>query len=149
MRIVIGSDHRGYMVKGNLIGRLTAIGHQVHDVGPRSSQSVDYPDYGSQVALQVASGQAERGILLCGSGIGMCIVANKVPGVRAATCHDEVTAELSRRHNDVNVLCMSADLLGEQMIYRIVDVWLKTEFEAGRHARRVNKITTLEAGPER
>ncbi len=114
-------------------------------MGPDSSDSADYPDFAFRVAQAVSEGRAERGILVCGTGIGMCIAANKVKGVRAAPCHDSVTVEMSRRHNDANVLCLSADLLGEELIGRIVRLWLETEFEGGRHARRVQKITQYEA----
>ena len=113
-------------------------------MGPDSGDSVDYPDFAFQVALAVHEGRADRGILVCGTGIGMCIAANKVAGVRAAPCHDSITAEMSRRHNDANVLCLSADLLGEELIDRMVRIWLETEFEGGRHARRVEKITRFE-----
>jgi ribose 5-phosphate isomerase B len=94
----------------------------------------------------VSTGEVDRGILVCGSGIGMCIAANKIPGVRAAPCHDDLTAEMSRRHNDLNVLCLSADMLGERLIDRLVEVWLDTPFEGGRHSRRLEKITELERG---
>ena len=145
MKIAIGSDHRGYEVKRRIRSLLEQMGHQVTDVGPDSSESVDYPDYAFQVARAVGEGRVDRGILVCGTGIGMCIAANKVKGVRAAPCHDSVTVEMSRRHNDANVLCLSADLLGEELIGRIVRLWLETEFEGGRHARRVQKITQFEA----
>src|SRR5262249_21988969 len=104
----------------------------------------DYPDFAFRVAHAVSDGAADRGILVCGTGIGMCIAANKVAGVRAAPCHDSITAEMSRRHNNANVLCLSADLLGEELIERMVKIWLETEFENGRHARRVEKIQRYE-----
>ena len=144
MRIAIGSDHRGFSVKNKVIELLNRLGHEVCDAGPLSPESVDYPDIASQVASQVSNGRVERGILICGTGIGMCIAANKFPGVRAAPCHDDLTAEMSRRHNDLNVLCLSADMLGERLIDRMVEIWLNTEFEGGRHARRVDKIADLE-----
>jgi ribose 5-phosphate isomerase B len=106
----------------------------------------DYPDMAYPVATAVATGDAQRGILICGSGIGMSIAANKVKGVRAALVHDEIGAEMSRRHNDANVLCLAADLLGVRLIERIIGIWLATEFEGGRHARRVSKITAIEQG---
>jgi ribose 5-phosphate isomerase B len=144
MKIAIGSDHRGLELKRRLILSLGEAGHEVVDVGPDNPESVDYPDYAFPVALAVSSGRADRGVLLCGTGIGMCIAANKVQGVRAAPCHDPITAEMSRRHNDANVLCLSADLLGEELVDRMVRLWLDTPFEAGRHARRVDKIVQYE-----
>ncbi|MGB9688833.1 ribose 5-phosphate isomerase B [Thermogutta sp.] len=144
MRIAIGSDHRGYSIRPKIVTFLKNIGHEVIDLGTFSQSPVDYPDIAEAVAKKVASGEADRGILFCGTGLGMCIAANKIPGVRAAPCHDDLTAELSRRHNDANVLCLSADLLGERLITRIVEVWLNTPFEGGRHARRVEKIAEIE-----
>ena len=114
------------------------------DVGTFSPDAVDYPDIAADVARKVSRGEVDRGILVCGTGLGMCIAANKVHGVRAAPCHDDITAEMSRRHNDSNVLCLSADMLGERLIDRMVEIWLTTPFEGGRHARRVDKITELE-----
>ncbi|MCI0640141.1 MAG: ribose 5-phosphate isomerase B [Gemmataceae bacterium] len=144
MKIAIGSDHRGFEVKRRLVALLQNMGHQVVDVGTEGSESVDYPDYAFQVAQRVSKAEVDRGILICGTSIGMCIAANKVKGVRAAPCHDSITAEMSRRHNDANVLCLSADLLGEELIDRMVRIWLETEFEGGRHARRVEKIAKIE-----
>ena len=149
MRIAIGSDHRGYDVKQRIVSLLQRLSHEVTDYGPESSGSVDYPDFAFQVARAVSEGRAERGILICGTGIGMCIAANKVRDVRAAPCHDSITAEMSRRHNDANVLCLSADLLGDELIDRMVRIWLETEFEGGRHARRVEKIQRFEQGEGR
>ncbi len=148
MKIAIGSDHRGYEAKRRIVGLLQQLGHEVRDIGPESRDSVDYPDYAFQVASAVSTGAVERGILICGTGIGMCIAANKVHGVRAAPCHDSITAEMSRRHNDANILCLSADLLGEELVERMVRIWLETPFEGGRHARRVEKITRIEDGQE-
>jgi ribose 5-phosphate isomerase B len=144
MRIAIGSDHRGFAVKSKLIELLKRLGQEVVDAGPQTVESVDYPDIASIVAGQVSQGTVDRGILICGTGIGMCIAANKFPGVRAAPCHDDLTAEMSRRHNNLNVLCLSADMLGEKLIDRMVEIWLKTDFEGGRHARRVEKIAEME-----
>jgi ribose 5-phosphate isomerase B len=144
MKIAIGSDHRGFEVKRRIVALLRQLGHDVLDVGPENRESVDYPDYALQVGAAVSEGRAERGILICGTGIGMCIAANKVKGIRAAPCHDSITAEMSRRHNDANVLCLSADLLGEELIDRMVRIWLTTDFEAGRHAQRVGKICRYE-----
>ncbi len=146
MKIAIGSDHRGFEVKRRLVPFLQNLGHEVLDVGAPSADSVDYPDYAIQVAQAVSAKSVDRGILICGTSIGMCIAANKVKGVRAAPCHDSITAEMSRRHNDANVLCLSADLLGEELIERMVRIWLTTDFEAGRHARRVDKIMKFEDG---
>jgi len=146
MKIAIGSDHRGYDAKRHLVSLLQQLGHEILDVGPNGRDSVDYPDYAFQVAQAIQENRVERGILICGTGIGMCIAANKVRGVRAAPCHDCITAEMSRRHNNANVLCLSADLLGEELIERMVRIWLTTDFEAGRHARRVEKIARFEEG---
>ena len=153
MKIAVASDHRGYVVKGKILAMVAALGHEALDFGPENSESVDYPDYASKVARTVSSGEVDRGILICGSGMGMCIVANKFDGVRAAPCHDDLTAEMSRLHNDSNVLCLSADLLGDRLVNRMVEIWLATEFEGGRHARRLEKIARIEAenhehGPE-
>lgn len=144
MRIAIGSDHRGFQMKSKLVEVLRQLGHDVRDLGTHSPESCDYPDIASQVAGDVSRQEAERGILICGTGIGMQITANKFAGVRAATCHDEFTAEMSRRHNDVNVLCLSADMLGERRVDQLVKLWLATSFEGGRHARRLDKITEIE-----
>src|SRR5260370_14203734 len=126
---------------------LKEVGREVIDVGSNGTDSVDYPDLAFQVATAVGEGRVDRGVLICGTGIGMCIAANKVKNVRAAPCHDSITAEMSRRHNDANVLCLSADLLGEELIERMLRIWLETPFESGRHARRVEKIQRYEAGP--
>ncbi|OHB81072.1 MAG: ribose 5-phosphate isomerase B [Planctomycetes bacterium RBG_16_64_10] len=144
MRISIGSDHRGFRLKDRLITLLKAQGHDVTDEGTHNADSVDYPDYAARVAQRVGRQEADRGILVCGTGIGMTIAANKFAGVRAAPCYDELTAELSRRHNDVNVLCLSADMLSHRLVDRLVETWLKTDFEGGRHARRVKKICALD-----
>ena len=144
MQIAIGSDHRGYHLKEKLASILRTKGHDVSDEGTSLTEAVDYPDFAAMVAAKVSEGSAERGILICGSGIGMSIAANKFPGVRAAPCTDEITAEISRRHNDLNVLCLSADMLSPRVVERMVDIWLTTEFEGGRHSRRVEKIGALE-----
>jgi ribose 5-phosphate isomerase B len=144
MKIALGSDHRGYQLKGRLDKALRELGHEVIDVGVADSHRVDYTDYAEVVSQKVAAGDVDRGILICGTGIGMAITANKFPGVRAATVHDELTAEMCRRHNDVNVLCLSGDMLGERPIDDMIDIWLKTPFEGGRHARRVDKIRAIE-----
>jgi ribose 5-phosphate isomerase B len=144
MRIAVGSDHRGTQLRGQLVAFLNQLGQEVIDLGSNSQDDVDYPDIAEAVARKVGSREVDRGILICGTGLGMCIVANKVPGVRAAPCHDDVTAELSRRHNDLNVLCLSGDILGERLADRLVEIWLSTPFEGGRHARRNRKITEIE-----
>ena len=117
-------------------------------VGDVGGGVVDYPEPAWHVGKAVASGKADMGLLICGTGIGMSIAANKVKGVRAAVAHDELTAQISRSHNDANVLCLSADLLGQRLIENIVEVWLKTPFEGGRHARRLHKITAIEEGKD-
>ena len=144
MRIAIGSDHHGHGIRSTVIQLLERLEHQTVDMGSNESGPVDYPDVALLVADLVGRGEVDRGILICGTGVGMCIAANKVSGVRAAPCHDDLTAEMSRRHNDLNVLCLSADLLGEKLVDRMVEIWLKTPFESGRHARRVEKISALE-----
>ena len=145
MKIAVASDHRGFEVKGKILTLLKELGNEGLDYGPDSGESVDYPDFAAKVAQAVSKHKVERGILICGTGMGMCIVANKFPGIRATNCHDDLTAETSRLHNDANVLCLSADLLGEQLVNRMVDIWLKTEFEGGRHARRTEKISQYES----
>ena len=144
MKIAIASDHRGYHLKEKVISLLKAKGHEVVDEGPSTDESVDYPDFAALVASKVSSGTVDRGILICGTGLGMAIAANKFPRVRAAACVDEVTAELSRRHNDLNVLCLSGDLLSSRSTERLVEIWMDTEFEGGRHQRRLDKILEME-----
>lgn len=144
MRIAVGSDHRGVTLRTQILRVLERLGHEALDMGTSDNGSVDYPDVAAVVAQKVSKGEVERGILVCGTGLGMTIAANKFPGVRAAPCHDDLTAELSRRHNDLNVLCLSGDMLGERLVDRLIEIWLKTEFEGGRHARRVRKIAQLE-----
>ena len=146
MRIVIGSDHRGKDVCDHIRTPLEQAGHEVSAVRLSPGGDSDYPDVAYPVAMAVATGEADRGILICGSGIGMSIAANKINGVRAALVHDEVGADMSRRHNNANVLCLPADLLGMRIIDRLVMAWLTTPFDGGRHARRVNKIAAIEKG---
>ena len=145
MRSSVGSDHRGYKVKAKIIELLQRLGHSTSDAGTNDDSSVDYPDIAKTVSESVSNGSSDRGILICGTGIGMAIAANKHTGVRAATCHDTVTAEMSRRHNNLNVLCLSADLFGERSVEQLVSIWLETEFEGGRHERRINKIEESDA----
>ena len=144
MKISIGNDHRGTELKERVVSLLEQLGHEVADLGTDDVESVDYPDYASLVCAQVSKGEAERGILICGSGIGMNIAANKHKGIRAVRAQDEYDAEWCRRHNDVNVLCLSADRIGKGPVDRIIEIWLNTEFEGGRHARRIDKIRDLE-----
>ena len=127
-----------------MISLLKSKGHDVIDDGPASENSVDYPDFAALVARKVSNKEVDRGILICGTGIGMAIAANKFLGVRAAACADEVTAELSRRHNDLNILCLSGDLISSRVCERLVEIWMDTEFEGGRHARRIDRIAELE-----
>jgi ribose 5-phosphate isomerase B len=144
MKISIGSDHRGYEAKERIKALIQGLGNTVVDHGTNSRDSCDYPDLAFAVARDIAEGRADRGILFCGSGVGMSITANKVAGVRAALCHDELTAQLSRRHNNANVLCLPADLVGDALMQSMVRMWLQTEFEGGRHSRRVGKIEAYE-----
>jgi len=140
MKIALGSDHAGYELKEALKSYLSEKPIAISDMGTHSTDAVDYPDFGRAVALMVAAGEVDRGILLCGSGIGMSIVANRVPGVRAALCTNEETARLSRLHNDANVLVLPGRSTDVTEAQRILDVWLATDFEGGRHQRRLRKI---------
>lgn len=144
MRIAIGSDHAGYQLKEALGPLLGAAGHEVVDVGTDSEESVDYPDPASAAARLVAAGEAERAVIVCGSGVGVAIVANKVEGVRAVNAHDAEEAEMSRRHNDANVLTLAGRRLDRAAVAPIVETFLTTDFDGGRHARRVEKIIAVE-----
>ncbi|MCA8985386.1 MAG: ribose 5-phosphate isomerase B [Planctomycetaceae bacterium] len=144
MKVAIASDHRGYNLKTRILDKLVTLGHEAVNFGPNDATSVDYPDFAAKVSKAVADHEVDRGILICGTGMGMAIAANKFPGVRATPCHDEVTAEMSRRHNDANVLCLSAELLSDHLVDRMIEIWIQTEFEGGRHARRIKKISDLE-----
>lgn len=144
MRIALASDHAGYAEKERLKGLLDEIGVEFDDLGTMSEESVDYPDYARKVADQVAHGQVEQGLLVCGSGTGMAITANKVPGVRAAVAWSEETARLARQHNNANVLAIGARTTPPDDIPKIVRAWFATEFEGGRHAARVEKINDVE-----
>lgn len=148
MRIVIGADHAGYGMKEELKNVLRQEGIEFLDVGTMSEESVDYPDFAKAVAVKVASGEFDRGLLVCGTGIGVAIAANKVKGVRAANCSEPVSARFSRLHNDANVLTVGSRIIGPSMAEEILKVWLKTEFEGGRHARRVDKISEIEKNQE-
>jgi ribose 5-phosphate isomerase B len=148
MKIAVGSDHRGYESKEQIKNIVAQLGHEVMDFGTNNNNPVDYPDVAYLAARAVVSRQAERAILACGTGIGMSIAANKVAGIRAALCHDELSAQISRDHNDANVLCVSGDLIGEVLLRKIVEVWLSTPFGGGRHKRRVDKISSIEQGKD-
>ncbi|NOX57382.1 MAG: ribose 5-phosphate isomerase B [Planctomycetes bacterium] len=144
MKIAISSDHRGFRTKQGIIDQLRQADHEVEDCGCDSTESCDYPDTAKLAGGLVSNGEAERAILICGTGLGMSIAANKLCRVRAALCHDELTAQMSRKHNDANVLCLPADLISDQLIGSMVETWLSTEFEGGRHARRIEKIDAME-----
>jgi ribose 5-phosphate isomerase B len=144
VKIAIGSDHAGYALKSSLIERLTTLGHEVLDLGTDSEESVDYPPYCAAVGRAVARGDADRGIVLGGSGQGEQIAANKVHGVRAALCNDLFTARLGREHNDANVLSMGGRIVATGLAYEILDVFLGTPFEGGRHVRRIDQIAEIE-----
>lgn len=146
MNIALGSDHAGVEARNRLRVALAAAGHRVEDLGCPDAQSVDYPDYAAAVARRVASGDAERGILVCGTGIGMSIAANKVQGVRAAKVNDPEEARLCRAHNDANVLCLGARVLDPMVMDEIVRVFVASPFEGGRHGRRVEKIDRIAGG---
>ena len=141
MRIAVGSDHAGYDAKQEVLQMLEEHGHEVRDMGAYSRESVDHPDIAVAVSECVARGEADRGILVCGTGIGMSITANKVRGIRAALCHDEFTASASREHNDANVIAMGARLTGSDMAKACIDAFLSTEFGGDRHIRRVQKLS--------
>lgn len=144
MKISLGCDHGAYELKEHMKEYLTKLGHEVVDCGTYSTDSCDYPVFGKAAAEKVASGECERGIVMCTTGIGISISANKVKGVRCALCSEPLSAEMTRRHNDANVLAMGAALIGRNMADRIVDVFLNTEFEGGRHQRRVDRMMDIE-----
>ena len=146
MKIAIGSDHRGFEAKQQIMAIAAELGHECIDFGTDDNNPVDYPDMAYSVATAVSKKEADKAILACATGIGMSIAANKVTGVRAALCHDELSAQVSRDHNDANVLCVSADQIGAVLLRKVVEVWLTTEFSGGRHERRVRKIHRIEEG---
>lgn len=148
MKLGVSADHRGGAAAKQLAERLRAQGHHVELVGDVNQSASDYPIPAFHIGKLVASHRLDMGVLICGTGIGMCIAANKVKGVRAALVHDELTAQISRSHNDANVLCLSADLLGQRLIEKIVEVWLATPFQGGRHERRLKEIAAIEDGRE-
>ncbi len=141
--IAAGCDHGGFSLKTVLIEHLVASGHEVLDLGTHSNERVDYPDFAETVAKSVASGEVEFGLLVCGSGIGVCMVANKVSGIRAATIHDVTSAHLSREHNDANVICLGERLIGPEVAKEALDIFLASEFQEGRHLKRVKKINEI------
>ena len=145
MKLAVGSDHAGFALKGTVIKHLAAKGHEVIDCGTHSAESCDYPDYAAAVCGKIVSGEAERGILICGTGVGMSIAANKVRGIRAACCSDTFSARFTRLHNDANVLCFGARVVGEGLALDLVDLFVETPFEnSGNHPRRVAKIAEME-----
>ncbi|MDR1923140.1 MAG: ribose 5-phosphate isomerase B [Planctomycetaceae bacterium] len=146
LKIAIGSDHHGVAIRVKIADMLRRDGCEVYEYGPslENREVTDYPDVAAAVSEQVSRGIVDRGILICGTGIGMCITANKFAGVRSAPIIDELQAELSRRHNNLNVLCLSGEMLSEDMIFRIIDIWLKTPFDGGRHEKRIEKIGRIE-----
>ncbi len=144
MKIAVGSDHRGYEAKELIKSILQRSGNEVLDFGTNDTKSCDYTDSAIPASQAVAKGEADSAILICGSGIGMSIAANKVKGIRAALCHDELMTQMSRKHNNANVLCLPAMLINDTLINRIIETWLSTEFEGGRHERRINKVMELE-----
>ncbi len=148
MKIAIGSDHRGFEAKQQIKAIAAELGHECIDFGTDDNNPVDYPDLAYLAATAVSKKQADRAILACATGIGMSMAANKVLGVRAALCHDELSAQVSRDHNDANVLCLSADQVGAVLLRKMVEVWLTSEFSGGRHERRVKKIQVIEEGKD-
>jgi len=146
MKIALANDHRGINIIEQIKAILHQLGHTVLDFTNPADQPMDYPDGAYEAATAVSQHKADRAILVCGTGIGMCIAANKVKGIRAALCYDELAAKVSREHNDANVLCLSGDLMGPTVLQKMVTTWLSTEFSAGRHLRRVKKIRAIEDG---
>ncbi|MCJ7673801.1 MAG: ribose 5-phosphate isomerase B [Sedimentisphaerales bacterium] len=146
MKVAVGSDHRGFEAKQLIKAVVSELGHDCIDFGTTDNNPVDYPDFAYAVATAVARKEADRGILVCATGLGMSIAANKIKRLRAALCHDELSAQISRDHNDANVLCVSGDQIGQVLLRKIVEVWLSTKFSGGRHQRRVKKIAAIEEG---
>lgn len=144
MKIAVGSDHAAFEHKQHVVKELRGEGHEILDLGTDSTDRCDYPDLAKPVAKAVSVGDVERGILLCGTGLGMCMSANKVHGIRAAACHDEYTTVMSRSHNDANVLCLGSRVLDRDKVMQLVHTWLDTPFDGGRHAARVGKIMDIE-----
>lgn len=146
MKVAVANDHRGVKAIEDVKTIIAQLNHECIDFGCRSEHPVDYPDLAYLAAKAVSENQADCAVLVCGTGIGMSIAANKVDGIRAALCFDELNAQISRQHNNANILCLAGDLLGPQMLRRMVEIWLTTDFSGGRHQRRVDKITAIERG---
>jgi ribose 5-phosphate isomerase B len=145
MRIAVGADHAGFPLKGTLLEFLNSQGHEILDLGTHNTEPVDYPDYAKAVGQAILNGKAERGLIVCGSGIGACVAANKLPGIRAALCHDSYSARQGVSHDDVNVLCLGARVIGPALALEVLQVWLTARFSEGeRHKRRLAKIESLE-----
>jgi ribose 5-phosphate isomerase B len=144
IRVAVGSDHAGFPLKEKVRQYLEGKGYEVEDAGTDSTNSVDYPDFAAKVARRVASGQVSFGVVMCGTGVGVALSANKVPGIRAATCNETLSAHFARSHNNANVLAMGARLVDAAMAERILDTWFRTPFEGGRHGRRIEKISSIE-----
>ena len=145
MTILIGSDHGGFELKEFLKAKLTQQQIQIHDLGPNDQDSVDYPDYAAKVSEQISTGQADAGILVCGTGIGMCITANKFKNIRAAVLSDEYTAQMAKAHNNANVICLGGRTTDPDLAWKLLSIWLETNYEGGRHQRRLEKIKEIES----
>ena len=146
MKIAIASDHRGFSMKERIKTIVSELGHEQIDFGSYDDRPVDYPDLAYAAAVAVTKKEVDRAILICSLGVGMCIAANKLKGIRAVLCYDEFVAKISRTHNNANVLCLASDFTGDEQLRQMVEVWLSTEFAGGRHYRRVKKITAIEEG---
>jgi len=144
-KIAIASDHGGFDLKKNVISSLQNKGLDIEDLGPSNTDSVDYPDYGIKIAHAILEQRVERGIVICGTGVGMSIVVNRFPGIRGTLCSDVYTAKMCREHNDSNILIMGGRVIGKDSALEIVEIWLKTNFEGGRHQRRLDKINKIDA----
>ena len=146
MKIAIGCDHIGYPLKLKVIAHLIELGHEVEDVGTHNEERCNYPIYGQQVALRVADGRAEKGILICGTGVGISLSANKVKGIRAVVCSEPYSAQLSRQHNNTNIVAFGSRVVGDAVALQIVDAFLTAEYEGGRHQTRIDMISAIENG---
>jgi ribose 5-phosphate isomerase B len=144
MKIAVAGNHVGFRAKNGILFQLKSLQHEVFDFGPFNDEICDYPDFAAKAGRAVSRAEVDRAILVGGTGIGMSIVANKFQGVRAALCHDDLSAEMSRRYNNANILCLSVDLMGEQLAAHMIELWLTTPFEGGHHARRIAKIAAVE-----